>query len=61
MLDLLSNKNAKNLLHKFNDWIASMGAEKFLIRHTSKVRDKIGLRKNRGKIWAVIGRKNYSE
>ena len=42
-LDLLSNKNAKYLLYKFNDWIESMGAEKNLIRHTSKVRDKISL------------------
>ena len=43
--DLLSNKNAKYWLHKFNDWIVSMGAEKTLIRHISKVRDKIGLQK----------------
>ena len=28
-LDLLSNKNAKYLLYKFNDWIKSMAAEKF--------------------------------
>ena len=35
-LDLLSNKNAKYLLYKFNDWIESMGAAKNLIRHTSK-------------------------
>ena len=61
MLDLLSNKNAKYLLYKFNDWIVSMGAEKILIRRTSKVRDKIGLQKKRGKIEAVIDRKNYSE
>ena len=44
-LDLLSNKNAKYLLYKFNDWIKSMGAEKILIRHTSKVRDEISLQK----------------
>ena len=50
MLDLLSNKNAKYLLYKFNDWIVSMGAEKILIRRTSKVKDKIGLQKKRGKI-----------
>ena len=43
--DLLSNKNAKYLLYKFNDWIEPMGAEKKLIRHTSKVRDEIGLQK----------------
>ena len=28
-LDLLSNKNAKYSLYKFNDWIKSMGAEHF--------------------------------
>ena len=44
-LDLLSNKNAKYLLYKFNDWIESMGAEKILIRHTSKIRGEIGLHK----------------
>ena len=43
--DLLSNKNAKYWLYKFIDWIVSMGAEKTLIRHISKVRDKIGLQK----------------
>ena len=43
--DLLSNKNAKYWLYKFNDWIVSMGAEKTLIRHISKVRYKIGLQK----------------
>ena len=42
---MLSNKNAKYLLHKFNDWIKSMGVEKKLIRHISKVRDKIDLQK----------------
>lgn len=36
---MLSHKNAKYLLYKFNDWIESMGAEKILIRHTSKVKD----------------------
>ena len=35
----------KYLLYKFNDWIESMGAKNFLIRHTSKVRDEIGLQK----------------
>ena len=44
-LDLLPNKNAKYLLYKFNDWTESMGAEKILIRHTSKVRDEFGLQK----------------
>ena len=44
-LDLLSNKNAKYLLYKFNEWIESMGTEKILIWHTSKVKDNIGLQK----------------
>ena len=42
---MLFHKNAKYLLYKFNDWIESMGAEKILIRHTSKVKDEIGLQK----------------
>ena len=42
---MLLHKNAKYLLYKFNDWIESMRAKKFLIRHTSKVKDKIGLQK----------------
>ena len=37
------------MLYKFNDWIVSMGAEKILIRRTSKVRDKIGLQKKEEK------------
>ena len=44
-LDLLSNKNAKHLLYKLNDWIESMGVKIILIRHTSKVRDETGLQK----------------
>ena len=30
--DMLSNKNLKYLLYKFNDWIESMGAENFFIK-----------------------------
>ena len=38
-----------------------MGVEKFLIRHTSKVRDEIGLQNiDKRKIKAVLDRKNYS-
>ena len=44
-LDMLSNKNAKYLLYKFNDWTESLGAEKLLIRHSSKVNDIVGLQK----------------
>ena len=43
--DMLSNKNAKYLLYKFNDWTESLGAEKLLIRHSSKVNDIVGLQK----------------
>ena len=31
--DMLSNKNSKYLLYKFNDWIESMNAENILIIH----------------------------
>ena len=41
-LDMLSNKNAKYLLYKFND---SLGAEKNLIRHSSEVNNIVGLQK----------------
>ena len=43
--DLYANKNSKYLLYKFNDWIESLGAEKLLIRHTSKAQDTYGLKK----------------
>ena len=36
-LDLLSNKNAKHLRYKFNDWIESMVAEKFWSDTTRKL------------------------
>ena len=42
---MLSNKNTKYLLYKFNDWIESLGAEKKLIRYSSKVNDIVGLQK----------------
>ena len=42
---MLSNKNAKYLLYKFNEWIESLGAEKKLIRYSSKVNDIVGLQK----------------
>ena len=43
--DMLSNKNSKYLLYKFNDWIESMNVEKILMRRTSKVKDVVGLQK----------------
>ena len=42
-LTMLSHKNSKYLLYKFNDCIESLGAENILIRHTSKVKDEVGL------------------
>ena len=41
--DLLANKNSKYLLYKFNNWTESLNAEKIKIRHSSKVKDDIGL------------------
>ena len=38
-----------------------MGVEKNLIRDTSKVRDELGLQKNRGERQAVFDKKNYSK
>ena len=43
--DLHSNKNSKYLLYKFSDWKESLGAEKRLIRCTSKAEDSYGLKK----------------
>ena len=57
--DMLSNKNSKYLLYKFNDWIESMGAEKNLIRHTSKVNDEVGLQKIEVKISKNRGKKAH--
>ena len=42
---MLSNKNAKHLLYKFNDWIESLGADKILIRYSSKVNNIASLQK----------------
>ena len=36
--DLYSNKNAKYLFYKFNDWIESMEGEKLFIRHIAKTK-----------------------
>lgn len=40
---MLSNKNSKYLLYKFNDWMESVNVKKNLIRHTQK--DEVGLQK----------------
>ena len=42
---MLSNKNLKYLLYTFNECIEAMDAKKNLIRHTSKVKDEVGLPK----------------
>ena len=43
--DLYANKNSKYLLYKLNDWIQSLqGAEKLIIRYTSKAKDSVSLK-----------------
>ena len=42
---MYANKNSKYLRYKVNDWIEFLGAEKRLIRHTSKTQDTYGLKK----------------
>ena len=44
-LDLLSDKNSKYLLYKFNDWIESLGSENLSIRHSTKAKDSVRLKK----------------
>ena len=41
--DLYSNKNAKYLFYKFNDWIESTKGEKLFMRHTAKTKDDFSL------------------
>ena len=41
--DLYSNKNAKYLFYKFNDWIESTKGEKLLMRRTAKMKDDFSL------------------
>ena len=41
--DLLTNKNSKYLLNKFNSWIKSLNAEKIKTNHSSKLKDDSGL------------------
>ena len=43
--DLYSNKNAKYLLYRFNDYIKMSGGKKQIIKHTLKIKDQIGLKK----------------
>ena len=43
---------------EFNDWIESLGAEKLVMRHTSKAEDSYGSKKIEEKKQAVSDRKN---
>ena len=43
--DLYSNKNAKYLFYRFNDYIKMSGGKKQIIKHTLKIKDSIGLKK----------------
>ena len=40
---MLTNKNSKYLLNKFNNWIKSLNAEKIKTNYSSKLKDDIGL------------------
>ena len=42
--DRYSNKSAKYLFYKFNDWIESMEEDKLLICHTAKTKDDFSLK-----------------
>ena len=44
-LDLYSNKNAKYLFYRFNDYIKMSGEQPQTIKHTLKVKNEIGLEK----------------
>ena len=43
--DLFSNKNAKYLFYRFNDFIKKSGGKKQIIKHTLKIKDSVGLKK----------------
>ena len=58
---MLSNKNAKHLLYKFNDWIESLGADKILIRYSSKVSNIVSLQKIEEKDKQFLIEKNIFE
>ena len=42
---MLTNKNSKYLLNKFNNWIKSLNAEKIKTNHSSKLKDDINAEK----------------
>ena len=41
--DFLTNKSSNYLLYKFSDWIELLNAEKIKIRHSSVVKNDVGL------------------
>ena len=43
--DLYSNKNAKYLFYRFNDFIKKSGGKKQIIKHTLKIKDSVCLKK----------------
>ena len=43
--DLYSNKNAKYLFYRFNDFIKKSGGKKQIIKHTLKIKDSVSLKK----------------
>ena len=47
--DFYSNKNAKYLFYKFNDWAESMEVKKLLIHHVAKTEDDFSLRTIEGR------------
>ena len=40
---MLTYKNTKYLLYQFSNWIESLDAEKIKIKHSSAVKDDVGL------------------
>ena len=58
--DLLTNKNSKFLLYKFNDWIESLNAEKIKIKRLPFVKDDVGLIKIEEKGKQFLIEKNIS-
>ena len=43
--DLFTNKSSKHLFYRFNNFTEASGGQKQIIKHTSKVKNSIGLEK----------------
>ena len=43
--DLYSNKNAKYLFYRFNDYIRAYGNKRKKIKHTQKIKNSVGMQK----------------